>query len=75
VVAVIDAASSPYFQFVSGLWPLVLVACLAPVAFGLPIILRRGVSGMFKMYAALTVAALAVVGISIAVALAMTGSR
>jgi len=81
VVVVIDAASSPYLQFVSRLWPPVLVACLAPVFFVLPIILRRGrdrtsvARGMFKMYGALTVAALAVVGISVAVALAITGSR
>lgn len=75
---VIDTASSPYFQFVTGLWPLILVACLAPVAFALPIILRRGreraamARGMFKIYAALTVAGLTVAGLSIAVALAIT---
>jgi hypothetical protein len=72
---------SPYIQFISGLWPLIVIACLAPIAFALPILLRTGrqrgavARGMFRMYGVLTIIGVVVVAVSVLLVLFLSNTR
>ena len=81
MVVVMVAALSPYFQIISGLWPLIVVGCLAPIAFALPILLRTGqqrarvARGMFRMYLVLTLIGLVAFILSLLLALVFLNAR